>query len=175
MTLKILTIGAFGYDEISFFEALIEAQVDLLVDIRRRRAVRGAHYAFANSERLQARLAELNIRYQHWIELAPSPLTRQIQTIHDRTTQTHTRQRRTLSPAYIEAYRAECLDNFDPYRRLATVGDQTRVLALFCVEQDPAACHRSLVADAFAAAGFEVAHLTPPKSKVPLLEEEVEL
>ncbi len=53
---KIVTIGAIGYSAEAFFRALQQAGVDTFVDVRRRRAVRGADYAFANSQRLQARL-----------------------------------------------------------------------------------------------------------------------
>lgn len=58
----IMTIGVYGFDEQSFFQALQNARVDTLCDIRARRGVRGSDYAFANSERLQKRLTELNIR-----------------------------------------------------------------------------------------------------------------
>ena len=61
----IVTIGAIGYTAESFFQALQNANVDTFIDVRRRRAVRGREYAFANSQRLQARLAELGIRYVH--------------------------------------------------------------------------------------------------------------
>jgi uncharacterized protein (DUF488 family) len=158
---KILTIGAYGYTENAFFQALQAAQVDLLVDIRRRRAVRGALYTFANSERLQARLAEVGIRYQHRLELAPSSATRQIQAIYDRTTHIPYRQRRLLSATFVEAYHRECLDRFDPHDFLGEVGTETQALAFFCVELEPAACHRSLVAACFAARGFDVIHLLP--------------
>ena len=63
MNIKIVTIGVYGFDEAGFFEALRKAEVDTFCDIRSRRGVRGATYAFANSMRLQARLASLGIRY----------------------------------------------------------------------------------------------------------------
>lgn len=52
--LNVVTIGVYGYTPETFFAALQEAGVDLLCDIRQRRGVRGAEYAFANSQRLQA-------------------------------------------------------------------------------------------------------------------------
>ncbi|MFN2179799.1 MAG: hypothetical protein ACK2UV_09955, partial [Candidatus Promineifilaceae bacterium] len=55
----IVTIGVYGFDETTFFQALKDAGVDTFCDIRRRRGVRGSRYAFANSKRLQKRLAEL--------------------------------------------------------------------------------------------------------------------
>ena len=60
---KIVTIGAYGYDADRFFAALQGAGVDTFCDVRRRRGVRGSEYAFANRARLEARLAELGIRY----------------------------------------------------------------------------------------------------------------
>ena len=80
---KIVTIGAIGYTADAFFSALQEAGVDTFVDVRRRRAVRGAAYAFANSQRLQARLAELGIRYLHRLDLAPPTTVRQQQAAAD--------------------------------------------------------------------------------------------
>ena len=72
MSLKIVTIGVFGFSEEAFFHALQTAQVDTFCDIRQRRGVRGATYAFCNSKRLQTRLAELGIRYLHRKDLAPT-------------------------------------------------------------------------------------------------------
>jgi uncharacterized protein (DUF488 family) len=161
ITRTIITIGAYGYDENGFFAALQAARVDLLLDIRRRRAVRGGQFAFANSQRLQNGLAALGIGYQHRLELAPGPVTRQIQEIHDRTTKTPRRQRQTLSPAFVDAYWAECLVHFDPQALLRELGPNVRTLAFFCVEREPTACHRSLVAARFAALGLPVIHLTP--------------
>ena len=53
MPLKLVTIGVYGFDEASFFAALQTAGVDTLCDMRQRRGVRGADYAFVNSKRLQ--------------------------------------------------------------------------------------------------------------------------
>ena len=49
MTLeRVVTIGAYGFSADRFFAALREAGVDTFLDIRQRRGVRGAEYAFAN-------------------------------------------------------------------------------------------------------------------------------
>ncbi len=69
---EFVTIGVYGFDEAGFFQALQDAGVDTFCDIRRRRGVRGSAYAFANSQRLQGRLAELGIRYIYRSDLAPS-------------------------------------------------------------------------------------------------------
>ena len=63
-TPRILTIGVYGYSEEAFFQALQVAGVDAFCDIRSRRGVRGATYAFANSKRLQARLAKGCVSFQ---------------------------------------------------------------------------------------------------------------
>ena len=70
--IKIVTIGVYGFDELGFFDALCKAGVDTFCDIRSRRGVRGATYAFANSKRLQARLSELGIQYIYRKDLGPT-------------------------------------------------------------------------------------------------------
>ena len=156
---RIVTIGVYGFTEQEFFDALQAAQVDLLCDVRRRRGVRGSQYAFANSQRLQQRLAELGIAYRHVLELAPSLAVRDIQFASDEATKTPKRQRATLDPAFAEAYRRECLANFSPADFLAELPAEVRTIAFFCVERAREACHRSLVAAEFAALGLEVEHI----------------
>jgi uncharacterized protein (DUF488 family) len=147
MTPEFVTIGVYGFAETSFFRALQDAGVDTLCDIRQRRGVRGSTYAFANSQRLQARLAELGIRYIHRKDLAPGKQVRERQHTADKASKTAKRQRATLSPAFIAAYREEILAGFDSEQFVADLGPKARVVALFCVEREPAACHRSLVAE----------------------------
>ncbi len=148
--IKIVTIGVYGFDETGFFDALGKAAVDTFCDIRNRRGVRGATYAFANSKRLQARLAELGIRYIYRKDLAPTQAVRDKQAAADKATKTAKRKRTTLGKAFIEAYHTECLDVFDPQSLLDELESDARVVALFCVETAPDACHRSLVADKLA-------------------------
>lgn len=155
----ILTIGAFGWSEPAFFNSLNAAGVRMFFDLRRRRGVRGAEYAFVNSLRLQHRLAAEGIAYAHRLDLAPSVAVRRAQADADAAAGIAKRRRTTLGPAFIAAYEAECLASFDAQQLLAEVGERSAVL--FCVEREPAACHRSLVAARLAAAGAEVAHLTP--------------
>ncbi len=160
--MKIVTIGVYGFDEAGFFAALREAGVDLFCDIRQRRGVRGSQYAFANSQRLQARLAAMGIGYLHYKELAPTPAVRARQDTADKASKTAKRQRTTLSTTFIEAYQSEILNQFDPQELIEALPPDTQVVALFCVERDPAACHRSLVAAKLAEAKqLEVAHLLP--------------
>ena len=143
---KIVTIGVYGFDEDGFFEALCKAKVDTFCDIRSRRGVRGSAYAFANSQRLQARLTELGIRYLHRKDLAPTKTVRDRQAAADKAAKTAKRKRLALGEAFITAYHTECLAAFDPQNLLDDLEEDTQVVALFCVEKNPEACHRSLVA-----------------------------
>jgi uncharacterized protein (DUF488 family) len=146
----LVTIGVYGSDEASFFAALQQAGVDTFVDVRARRGVRGAAYTFANSQRLQARLAELGIRYLHRPDLAPSPEARGQQHAADKASKTARRRRTVLDPAFAAAYRQERLAGFDSRQFVAGLGPEARVVALFCVEREPVACHRSLLAERLA-------------------------
>ncbi|MEK7684174.1 MAG: DUF488 domain-containing protein [Verrucomicrobiota bacterium] len=160
--LRIVTLGVYGFDETCFFAALRAAGVDAFCDLRARRGVRGREYAFVNSKRLQARLAELDIRYFHLKELAPSQALRERQAAADQAERTAKRQRTALSQLFITDYREECLQTFDSRKLIGQVGHGARVVALFCVERAPGACHRSLVAERLKQdLGLEVVHLLP--------------
>jgi hypothetical protein len=54
------------------------------------------------------------------------------------------RSRTVLSEAYVERYTEEILDPADLDKLVRFIGRSTP--ALFCVEREAAACHRSLVA-----------------------------
>lgn len=143
---EFVTIGVYGWEEGAFFAALQQAGVDTLCDVRRHRGMRGSRYAFANSQRLQAHLAAAGIRYLHRLDLAPSVEVRHQQHAADLAGHTPRRQRVTLDAGFAEAYRRECLVGFDSRRFVAELGTQARVVALLCVEREPAACHRGLLA-----------------------------
>jgi uncharacterized protein (DUF488 family) len=161
MTIRIVTIGVYGSEEEAFFQALQDAQVDTFVDVRRRRGVRGAQYAFVNSQRLQERLGRMGIRYLHLKEYAPSPALRARQAEADKAERVQKRKRTGLSPAFVDGYRQECLDTLQAEKFLDALEADARVVALFCVEQDPAACHRSLLAERLEEAlGVPVTHIT---------------
>ena len=146
---EIFTIGAYGASASGFFAALGAAQNDLFVDIRRRRGMRGSAYAFANSTVLQQRLAQIGIPYLHLKELAPTNAVRELQRVADAQAGVRKSSRAELSPAFINAY-AQVLDAYGPERILKQLGHEVRRPVFFCVERNPAACHRSLVADAVA-------------------------
>jgi len=154
----VLTIGAFGWSEAGFFAALQEAHVGLFCDVRRRRGVRGPAYAFVNSARLQARLAEIGIPYVHRLDLAPSEHVRCVQAEADAREGIAKRARSRLGDAFVAAYTAEHLASFDARAFLDETADK-RPVCLFCVEREPAACHRSLLAAALEDAGAVVEHL----------------
>jgi uncharacterized protein (DUF488 family) len=144
---KLITIGVYGFQEAAFFDALQSAGVDTFCDIRWRRGVRGSEYAFANSARLQRRLGELGIRYLHFRDLAPPPALRDKQAEADRLARIPRRKRSSLTDAFIASYRAQRLAGLDSKKFLADLGPHARIVALFCVEREPAACHRSLLAE----------------------------
>jgi uncharacterized protein (DUF488 family) len=151
----------YGFTAEQFLEALRQAGVRQLLDVRQRRGVRGAEYAWANAKRLQAALEEAGIEYRHRPELAPTTELRQLQYDEDDRQGVGKRSRSELAPAYVERYTAEILDRADlgaVARELPSDG----VAALFCVERDPEACHRSLIAGRLGARhGLAVRHLRP--------------
>jgi uncharacterized protein (DUF488 family) len=141
----IATIGVYGFDATSFLGALENAGVGIVLDVRQRRGVRGPQYAWANSLRLQAALAEASIGYRHLKELAPTTELRQLQYREDERLGEGKRARTRLAPEYVRRYREEILDPAD-LSPIAEIAAQT-LPALLCVERDPEACHRSLIAE----------------------------
>ena len=125
-----VTIGVYGFDGESFLQRLRHADVRLLLDVRQRRGVRGPEYAWANSLRLQAALAQARIAYEHHPELAPTTELRQLQYAEDE---------------YTRRYTTEILDRAD-LTPIVSELPSSGTAALLCVERDPEACHRSLIA-----------------------------
>jgi uncharacterized protein (DUF488 family) len=158
---RIATIGVYDFDAPTFIEALDGAGVTKVIDIRQRRGVRGSQYAWANARRLQDRLAEARIGYEHHPELAPDTELRHLQYREDDRQGVGKRSRVRLAPEYVRQYTEEILDlvPLDPLvRRLPVHG----IGALMCVEATAQACHRSLVAGRLAERyGFEVVDLEP--------------
>src|SRR3954447_3623108 len=138
--MKLVTIGVFGFTEAGYFAALQQAGVDTFCDVRSRRAVRGSEYKFVNSKRLQNRLKEMGIRYLHFRELAPSAELRQRQKAADKEARVARRKRAVLSETFVEGYKHECLAHFDSAKFIGSLAPGARVVALFCVEREPAAC-----------------------------------
>jgi uncharacterized protein (DUF488 family) len=140
---EIATIGVYGADLESFLGALRDAKVDLVLDVRQRRGVRGAEYAWANARRLEASLREAGIVYQHLPELAPTTSMREAQYEADAARGEGKRSRTVLAPVYVERYTEEVLEPADLDPLVRFIGRSTA--ALLCVERDAAACHRSLI------------------------------
>jgi uncharacterized protein (DUF488 family) len=155
------TIGAYGWTAEAFLAALRTAHVGQLLDVRQRRGVRGPEYAWANSVRLQAALAAAGIEYRHHRELAPTTELRRLQYREDAKRGVGKRSRDELAPEYRARYTREILDAVDLTPIVAEMpGDAAS--ALFCVERDPEACHRSIVAERLAAEfGVPVTHILP--------------
>jgi uncharacterized protein (DUF488 family) len=154
---RIATIGVYGFTAGAFVEKL--TGVGLLLDLRQRRGVRGPDYSWANSVRLQHTLAAAGIDYRHVKDLAPTTELRQLQYREDDRQGVGKRNRIALAPEYAERYTREILDPFDLRALVAELPSYT---ALLCVERDPRACHRSLVATRLRAEhGLPVTDLRP--------------
>jgi uncharacterized protein (DUF488 family) len=157
----IVTIGVYGFDLQAFLDALRTADVRLLIDVRQRRGVRGSRYPWANARRLQAALAEARIAYSHHRELAPTTELRHVQYAADAQLGVGKRSRAVLDREYRERYVHEILERAD-LDGLVVELPAGAASALFCVEADPEACHRSLIAERLAQRyGLAVAHLRP--------------
>lgn len=145
----VATIGVYGASLETFLAALRVADVRLLLDVRQRRGVRGREYAWANSLRLQAALADASIEYRHRIDLAPTTELRQLQYREDDRLGEGKRSRRVLAPEYRRRYIDDVLDRVD-MDALAASLPRGHACALACVERDARACHRSLIAERLA-------------------------
>ena len=157
----VATIGVYGWTAQMFLDRLRQADVGLLVDVRQRRGVRGSEYAWANSARLKATLAEAAVAYRHHKELAPTTELRRLQYREDDRQGVGKRSRTHLAREYRERYVGEILNRADLDAVVAELPTD-RATALMCVERDPEACHRSLIAERLEAEyGLEVIHLRP--------------
>jgi uncharacterized protein (DUF488 family) len=153
------TVGVYGFTVDEFLDTLRKADVRLLLDVRQRRGVRGPQYAWANAKRLEAALAEVGIGYRHHPELAPTTELRELQYEEDDRLGVGKRSRVELAPEYRRRYLSGILDQVDLGGLVAELPDEGAG-ALFCVERDPEACHRSLIAERVAAEyGVPVIHL----------------
>lgn len=158
---KIFSIGVYGFKEDQFFKKLIDFKIDILLDIRQRRGIRGKEYAFANSKYLQRKLVSFEIEYVHAKELSPSDKTRNIQKAADISTDVFKRYREYLNNNFIQAYTDECLS---PENLLAItkIIKYSKNIVLLCVERSPSACHRSIATQWLASKiNAEITHLTP--------------
>lgn len=158
--MKFFTIGVYNSTKEDFFNKLSENKIDTFCDIRRRRGVRGAKYAFVNSKRLQKKLDELEIKYGHVIDLAPTNEIRELQKEADAQKKEMKRSRNSLGEVFSSRYKSMILEKFDFesfIESLENVG--AKRVVLFCVEEKAQACHRSLVADKLKELGYEINHI----------------
>jgi uncharacterized protein (DUF488 family) len=154
------TIGVYNSTETDFFAKLTENNIDTFCDIRQRRGVRGSKYAFVNATRLQQKLADLGIQYGHIIGLAPTSEIRELQKKADILSGEQKSNRTTLGKTFIDSYNSMILNEFDFNYLLEMLEDKgSRRVVFFCVEEQPEACHRSLVTDALSKKGMNIMHL----------------
>lgn len=145
--MEFFTIGVYNSTEQEFFDKLTKNRIDTFCDIRQRRGVRGAQYAFANSNRLQAKLDELDIRYECVSGLATPVEIRELQYNADYLKKQLKRERTALAPEFVQEYTAKVLRKFDLDGFLTQLTtNKARRIVLFCVEEIAEACHRSIVA-----------------------------
>jgi uncharacterized protein (DUF488 family) len=158
--MEFFTIGVYNSSEQEYFNKLIENKIDTFCDIRQRRGVRGAEYSFVNSKRLQAKLNELDIKYGHIINLAPTSEIRNLQKEADTQIGELKRERNKLGDVFTIAYKNKVLGKFDFETfidKLDEIG--ANKIVLFCVEERPEACHRSIVTDELKKTGYKTTHL----------------
>jgi len=149
--MRLYTIGVYGRSEADFRRDLHLNNINLLVDVRARRGVRLKGYSFANSRKLQILLRELEIGYIHLKELAPAKTLRDWQKSFDRKYKVKKSERTSLSDEFKLKYRESVLNN-NPMEKVGeAMGIQTDKdsisVCLLCVESNPEACHRSILAD----------------------------
>lgn len=144
--LQIFTIGAYGFDEDTFLNRLKTQGIDTFCDIRLRRGMRGAKYAWANSNRLQANLKNISINYVHVRELAPSKEIREKQKEEDQRWGVSKRERTKLGRVFTDLYKEICITEQNISIFFQMLPSSSTKIALFCVEKEPDACHRSILA-----------------------------
>lgn len=146
--MEIFTIGVYNSTEKEFFNKLINNQIDTFCDIRQRRGVRGSKYAFVNSNRLQQRLLDFDIKYGYVQGLAPTSEIRGLQKEIDLEKGELKSQRHELGKVFIIEYKNKILQKFNFeifFDQLENAG--ANKIVLFCVEEFAEACHRSIVAN----------------------------
>ena len=157
----IATIGVYGWT----LDAWLDGAAGRRRPARPRRpaAARGPGQRVRLGERAAAagRPRRSGIAYEHRKELAPTTELRQLQYAEDDRLGVGKRSRVDLAPEYVERYAREILGQVD-LRPIVEELPAAGAAALMCVERDPEACHRSLIADRLAAEfGLSVTHLRP--------------
>ena len=146
--MEFYTIGVYNSTEKEFFNKLVQNNIDTFCDIRQRRGVRGAKYSFVNSNNLQQKLNDLEIKYGYIQNLAPTSEIRELQKEIDFQKGELKRERQELGSVFLIEYKNKILKNFDFesfFENLENIAANR--IALFCVEESPQACHRSIVTE----------------------------
>ena len=141
---RLCTIGYQGVSAQAFVDALAEAAVDTLVDVR---AVAWSRRPEFGKRALRDRLAAAGLAYRHEPDLgAPKALREQARSGDRR--------------AFEAGYAAHLATRGALLERL--LDELSGTAALMCMERDPADCHRRLVAEALERqAGLVAEHLFP--------------
>jgi uncharacterized protein (DUF488 family) len=145
--MEFFTIGVYNSFEQDFFDKLKENNIDTFCDIRQRRGVRGSKYSFVNSTKLQDKLKSLGIKYVYVSDLAPTKEIRELQKKVDIAKGELKSERQTLGEVFVSEYKETILKKFDfanLFEELNRINANR--IVLFCVEEQPMACHRSIVA-----------------------------
>ncbi|MEZ9545330.1 MULTISPECIES: DUF488 domain-containing protein [Vibrio] len=142
--MKVFTLGAYGKSESEFFNLIKTNDITSFFDVRQRRGVRGSKYKFVNSKYLQSKLTELDIKYCHIKELAPTTEIRQIQREQDLSSNTTKRERLLLSEKFCCLYDQKILESHQFKMEISAIKNGESIV-FFCVEEEHLACHRSLI------------------------------
>lgn len=158
--MEFFTIGVYNSTEQEYFKKLTDSNIDTFCDIRQRRGVRGSQYAFVNSNRLQQKLSDLDIQYVHVIDLAPTSEIRDLQKEVDDQKGELKRDRNKLGHVFTLAYKDKILSKFDFDSFIDRLHEEgANRVVLFCVEEKPEACHRSIVTDKLEKLEYKITHL----------------
>ena len=160
--MKVVTIGVYGWTLDSFLDALREADVRLVA--RRAPAARRARQRVRVGEREAARRRRSTRPGSRTSTTRSSrrrPSCASCSTARTTATGVGKRSRTELAPEYVERYTRDILGQVD-LRPLVDELPDDGAAALLCVERDPEACHRSLVAERLEHEhGVAVTHLRP--------------
>lgn len=138
-----LSTGVYNKNEEEFFYLIKEEKIDVFIDIRQRRGMRGKKYSFVNKTYLQKKLSEMNVKYLYIKELAPTSEIREEQKKQDIAKQVLKSAREFLGDVFISMYCEKILSKYDVEKLIHDLNGK-RVL-FFCVEEKACACHRHLV------------------------------
>jgi len=144
------TIGVYGRTGKLFIDDLRKHRIDLLVNVRRRRGVRGSEYAWSNSLRLQALLKKEGIAYLHAKDWTPTEEIIAAQHEYDLKQFGGVRKREHLAPGFEKGY-MKLLKEHPVSELLNLIQEQfgtATSICLLCVEAEANLCHRKLLAEA---------------------------